>query len=115
MIFVVQGLVPTRSAFVARVLAAATLTWALVGAPDAAMADACAYASTGPGGTEAVAIVGDMTWPLPPPCSPPAPPPTPTPPPPPPPAPEPTPTPSPPAPPPPKPTPTPTIAKPDPP
>ncbi|NEC78311.1 hypothetical protein G3I38_03375, partial [Streptomyces sp. SID7958] len=56
MISVVQGLVPISSALVARALAAAALAWALVGAPGTATADACAYASTGPNGTEAVAV-----------------------------------------------------------
>src|SRR5690606_6845471 len=73
MLSVVQGLVPISSALVARALAAAALAWALVGAPGTATADACAYASTGPNGTEAVAVAGSMTWPLPPKCSPPAP------------------------------------------
>ncbi|MBD9734775.1 hypothetical protein IGX29_23800, partial [Streptomyces sp. H28] len=57
-----QGLVPISSALVGRALAAAALAWALVGAPGTATADACAYASTGPNGTEAVAVAGSMTW-----------------------------------------------------
>ncbi|MGW4107455.1 hypothetical protein ACWEGV_31295, partial [Streptomyces sp. NPDC004976] len=99
-------LVPNRSGVVARALAATTLLWALAGAPGAAVADACAYASAGPDGTEAVAVAGHVTWTDPPTCLPPPPSPTPTP----------TPTPTPPAeptpapPPPPSPSPTPTPA-----
>ncbi|MCZ0206209.1 hypothetical protein OZK63_12400, partial [Streptomyces sp. UMAF16] len=49
----------TRCAPTARVLALLTLTWALVGWPaGTASADACAYASTGPDGTVAVARAG---------------------------------------------------------
>ncbi|MBQ0947440.1 hypothetical protein KBZ75_04205, partial [Streptomyces sp. RK76] len=67
-----------------------TLTFTLVGIPvGAARADACAYASTGPDGTDAVAVAGSASWPTFPPC--PKPTPTPTPPPTPPPDPEPTP------------------------
>ncbi|GGQ92309.1 hypothetical protein GCM10010216_63540 [Streptomyces flaveolus] len=103
---VVHGPEPTRSAVAGRVLALVTLTFTLVGTPvGTAQADACAYASTGPGGTEAVVVAGSVSWPDFPPCPeptpPPPPPPTPTPTPPP----TPTPTPPPPPPPPPKPTP----------
>ncbi|MDT0469392.1 hypothetical protein RM764_41650, partial [Streptomyces sp. DSM 41699] len=83
-----------------------TVAWTLVGAAaHTASADACAYASTGPDGTAAVAVAGGghRTFPrlfepeaLPPlPCQPPSPTPTPTP--------TPTPEPTPPPPPPPKP------------
>ncbi|MFE1263194.1 hypothetical protein ACFW5X_22010 [Streptomyces albogriseolus] len=104
-----QALVPTQTRTAVRALAVVTLLWALAGAPGQAAADACAYASTGPDGTQAVAIAGHIDPALPP-CSPPPPPPptptptpTPTPPPPPPPPPPPSPAPTPP---PPKPTPT---------
>ncbi|GAA2489284.1 hypothetical protein GCM10010276_30190 [Streptomyces longisporus] len=96
--------------FGARLACLVSLTWTLVGAPaGVAAADACAYASVGPDGTQAVAVAGDLAWPTPPVC----PVPTPTPPPPPPPPPPrpapPEPKPPPPAPaPPPKPTPKPT-------
>ncbi|KOV36427.1 proline-rich protein, partial [Streptomyces sp. XY152] len=79
MIFVVQALVSTQSHAAARALAVATLIWTIVGAPGTAVADACAYASAGPGGTEAVAVAGHVTWTDPPFCSPPPPSPTPTP------------------------------------
>ncbi|WP_193782772.1 hypothetical protein [Streptomyces sp. E2N171] len=69
-----QALVPTQTRTPARALAVVTLLWALVGAPGQAAADACAYASTGPDGTEAVAIAGHIDWDVPP-CSPPPPPP----------------------------------------
>lgn len=93
MIFVVHGPEPTQTAFIARVLTLTALTWLLVGAPaGVATADACAYASTGPDGTQAVAVAGSLSWPTPPAC----PKPTPPPPPPSPPCPTPTPTPTPP-------------------
>ncbi|MER6534839.1 hypothetical protein ABT215_13730 [Streptomyces sp900105755] len=77
----------TRLAPVPRVLALLTLTWALAGCPvGTASADACAYASTGPDGSYAVAVAGG-SWPTPPPCPAPTPPPCPEP--------KPTPTPSP--------------------
>ncbi|KOG34210.1 proline-rich protein, partial [Streptomyces resistomycificus] len=72
MISVVHRPEPTQSAPAIRVFALVTLTWMLVGAPaGVAEADACAYASTGPDGTQAVAVAGSLTWPTPPPCSPP--------------------------------------------
>ncbi|MFI6562323.1 hypothetical protein [Streptomyces sp. NPDC050534] len=90
----------TQTTIKTRALALALLTWLLVGVPaGTARADACAYASAGPDGTQAVAVTGDLPWPMPPECTTPPPPPTPTP--------TPTPTPPPP-PPPPKPTPEPT-------
>ncbi|WP_369657958.1 hypothetical protein HEP85_44650 [Streptomyces sp. RPA4-2] len=47
----------TPSALVIRVLALLTLTWILGGAPvSSAVADACAYASVGPDGIDAVAV-----------------------------------------------------------
>lgn len=102
MIFVVYGPEPNQTAFAARALAVVTLTWLLVGAPAGpATADACAYASAGPDGIQAVAVAGDLSWPTPPMCPPPEPTPSPTP------APKPTPTPPRPKPPPPTPTPTP--------
>ncbi|MDT0401219.1 hypothetical protein RM528_05055, partial [Streptomyces sp. DSM 41635] len=52
-----QALVSSQSRVTARALAVTALIWALVGAPGTAAADACAYASTGPDGTEAVARV----------------------------------------------------------
>ncbi|GGL65175.1 hypothetical protein GCM10010129_05920 [Streptomyces fumigatiscleroticus] len=108
MLSVVQGREPTQTGLPVRVLVLTVLTWALVGAPaGVAVADACAYASTGPGGTEAVSVAGSGdSWSPPPafptfPSLPPCPKPTPTPTPPPkPPPPEPTPTPPPPPPPP---------------
>ncbi|MDT0399223.1 hypothetical protein RM705_31650, partial [Streptomyces sp. DSM 41636] len=66
-----QALVSSQSRVTARALAVTALIWALVGAPGTAAADACAYASTGPDGTEAVAIAGHVTWTDPPFCSPP--------------------------------------------
>lgn len=64
MICVVHGPEPTRSAAAGRVLALVTLTFTLVGIPvGAARADACAYASTGPDGTDAVAVAGSASWP----------------------------------------------------
>ncbi|MCP8710445.1 hypothetical protein IGB19_22030, partial [Streptomyces sp. AC04842] len=72
-----QALVPTQTRTAARALVVVTLLWAFAGAPGQAAADACAYASTGPGGTEAVAAAGHIDRYVPP-CSPP-PPPTPTP------------------------------------
>lgn len=100
MICVVHGPEPTRSAVAGRVLALVTLTFTLVGTPVGdARADACAYASTGPGGTDAVAVAGSHSWPTFPPCGKPSPKP------PPPPTPTPAPTPPPPTPPPPKPSP----------
>ncbi|MBK3575071.1 hypothetical protein JHN63_14875 [Streptomyces sp. MBT65] len=64
-----HGPEPTRTALVARVLTLVTLTWLLTGAPAGpAAADACAYASTGPDGTEAVAVAGGDSWPIPPAC-----------------------------------------------
>ncbi len=100
MICVVHGPEPTRSAVAGRVLALVTLTFTLVGTPVGdARADACAYASTGPGGTDAVAVAGSRSWPTFPPCGKPSPKPPPPPPP------TPAPTPPPPTPPPPKPSP----------
>ncbi|MCT9138088.1 hypothetical protein N4G67_03200, partial [Streptomyces violarus] len=59
MIFVVYGPLSIQPAVVVRALAVAALTWALVGAPGSvAVATACAYASTGPDGTKAVAYAG---------------------------------------------------------
>ncbi|MCC9689675.1 hypothetical protein [Streptomyces sp. MNU103] len=57
-----QALVPTQTRTAARALAVVTLLWAFAGAPGQAAADACAYASTGPNGTEAVAIAGHIDW-----------------------------------------------------
>src|SRR5690349_8984009 len=86
--------------FGARLTCLVMMTWLLVGAPAGiASADACAYASVGPDGSQAVAVAGDLTWPTPPVC------PVPTPTPPPPPAPTPRPTPPEPKPPPPAPAP----------
>ncbi len=66
MISVVHGPEPTRTVLAARVLTLVTLTWLLTGAPAGlAAADACAYASTGPDGTEAVAVAGGDSWPIP--------------------------------------------------
>lgn len=66
MISVVYGPEPTQSALAAKVLVLVALTWLLVGAPAGmAAADACAYASTGPDGTEAVAVAGNLSWPAP--------------------------------------------------
>lgn len=85
MISVVHRPESPQSASAIRVLALLTLTWALIG-PTAgvAEADACAYASAGPDGAQAVAVAGSPTWPTFPPCpkpEPPSPPPpTPTPP-----------------------------------
>ncbi|MFC5660078.1 hypothetical protein ACFP3J_31995, partial [Streptomyces nogalater] len=57
----------TRRAPTARLLALLTLAWALVGWPaGTASADACAYASTGPDGTVAVAHAGGHHRPHPP-------------------------------------------------
>lgn len=82
-----------------RLACVVSLTWFLVGAPTGvATADACAYASVGPDGTQAVAVAGDLAWPTPPVCPAPTPTPTPTP----------TPRPAPPEPKPPPPAPTPT-------
>ncbi|MCF1509657.1 hypothetical protein [Streptomyces glomeratus] len=69
---------PTRSALVRGALAVVTVAWSLLGAvAHPASADACAYASTGPDGTAAVAVAGgDLP---PPPCLPPSPTPTPEP------------------------------------
>lgn len=104
----VHGPEPTRSAVAAGALALVCAVWIVVAGPaGVATADACAYASTGPDGTEAVAVAGSpaaggLAWPGKPP-PPVCPVPTPTPPP------EPTPPPKPPPPkPPPKPRPTPT-------
>jgi periplasmic protein TonB len=110
MISVVHRPERTRSAPAVRVLALLAVGWAVVGVPAGpAAADACAYASTGPDGTTAVALAGPGGYgdwpapslpPMPPPCQEPEPPaPPPPPPPPPPPAPKPTPTPTPPEPP----------------
>ncbi|KOX52237.1 proline-rich protein, partial [Streptomyces sp. NRRL F-7442] len=80
MICVVHGPEPTRSAAAGRVLALVTLAFTLVGIPAGpAQADACAYASTGPGGTTAVAVAGSPSWPTFPPCPRPTPTPTPSP------------------------------------
>ncbi|MBK6012925.1 hypothetical protein JHN45_17435, partial [Streptomyces sp. MBT53] len=69
-----HGPEPTRTALAARVLTLVTLTWLLAGAPAGlAAADACAYASTGPDGTEAVAVAGSGSWPTPPACEKPTP------------------------------------------
>jgi protein TonB len=79
MISVVQRPQRPPTALVTRALALVTLAWFLVGVPAGAVsADACAYASTGPGGTEAVAVAGGDLWPTPP-CSAPRPPPPPRP------------------------------------
>ncbi len=93
----VHGPVPTRLPHGARALTLTALVSALLGIPaGGAAADACAYASTGPSGIEAVAVAGSLAWPTLPPCPPTTPPPDPSPAPePPPPAPTPTPTPSP--------------------
>lgn len=57
MISVVHAPQRTPSALVIRVLALLTLTWILGGAPvSSAVADACAYASVGPDGIDAVAV-----------------------------------------------------------
>ncbi|KOV64659.1 hypothetical protein ADK64_16675 [Streptomyces sp. MMG1121] len=78
MISVVHGPEVTRCAPAVRVLALLTLSWTLVGCPaGSASADACAYASTGPDGTVAVAWAGGDHWPTPPPCPKPTPPPCP--------------------------------------
>ncbi|KOV93635.1 proline-rich protein, partial [Streptomyces sp. NRRL B-3648] len=75
MIFVVHGSEVTRRAPATRVVALLTLTWALTGCPaGSASADACAYASTGPDGTVAVAYADGHHWPDPP-CPKPPPPP----------------------------------------
>ena len=56
MIFVVHGPEPRQSTRAARLLPVVALTWLLVAAPaGTAVADACAYADTGPGGVQAVA------------------------------------------------------------
>lgn len=80
MISVVQRPESPQSATAIRALALLTLAWALIG-PTAgvAEADACAYASVGPGGAEVVAVAGSLTWPTLPPCPKPEPTPTPTP------------------------------------
>lgn len=80
MISVVHRPESPQAASAIRVLALLTLTWALIG-PTAgvAEADACAYASVGPNGAEAVAVAGSPTWPTFPPCPKPEPPPPPTP------------------------------------
>ncbi|MDX5568385.1 hypothetical protein PYK79_40785, partial [Streptomyces sp. ID05-04B] len=63
MISVVHGPEPTRSALVTRGLALVTAVWILAAVPaGVATADACAYASTGPDGTEAVAVAGSHGW-----------------------------------------------------
>ncbi|MYR43379.1 hypothetical protein GTW67_15450, partial [Streptomyces sp. SID5910] len=75
-----HGPEPTQSAVAGRVLALVVLTFTLVGTPvGPARADACAWASTGPDGTEAVAIAGSVSWPTFPPCQKPTPPPPPPP------------------------------------
>ncbi|MBK3635655.1 hypothetical protein JHN52_22545, partial [Streptomyces sp. MBT97] len=72
-----HGPQPTRSTRVTRALALVTVAWLLAAAPaGTATADACAYASTGPDGIEAVAVAGSHPWPTPPVCG--EPPPTPT-------------------------------------
>lgn len=79
MISVVHRPESPQSATAIRALALLTLAWALIG-PTAgvAEADACAYASAGPGGAEVVAVAGSLTWPTLPPCPKPTPTPTPT-------------------------------------
>ncbi|MDX3574841.1 hypothetical protein PV648_37250, partial [Streptomyces sp. ID05-47C] len=58
-----------------RALALVTVAWILMAVPTGtAGADACAYASTGPDGTDAVAVAGNRGWPAPPGCPPPTPP-----------------------------------------
>ncbi|OOV26200.1 hypothetical protein SM007_23420, partial [Streptomyces avermitilis] len=60
MISVVYGPERTRSAVAIRVLALVALVWILMGVPpETAVADACAYVSTGPDGIEVVAAAGD--------------------------------------------------------
>ncbi|MER6045178.1 hypothetical protein ABT136_31270, partial [Streptomyces sp. NPDC001856] len=55
-----------RSALAARILSLVTTVWLLVGVPaGVAAADACAYASTGPDGTVALAVAGSRAWPAP--------------------------------------------------
>jgi hypothetical protein len=93
MISVVHRPKPTRSALVLGVLAPVAVAWTCVGTPAApALADACAYASTGPGGTWAVSVAGGGSLPF---CQSPTPTPAPTPTPTPPPSPSATPTPAP--------------------
>ncbi|MCQ9135447.1 hypothetical protein KMS84_32380, partial [Streptomyces sp. IBSBF 2807] len=76
-----HGPEPIRSALVGRALALVTVAWILAAAPaGVATADACAYASTGPDGTEAVAVAGGHGWPTPPVCQKPTPTPPPEPP-----------------------------------
>lgn len=78
MIFVVHGPEPTRSALVTRGLALVTAVWILAAVPAGlATADACAYASTGPDGTDAVAVAGSYGWEGSPVCPQPTPPPEP--------------------------------------
>ncbi|MDT0614702.1 hypothetical protein RM812_31510, partial [Streptomyces sp. DSM 40712] len=75
-----HGPEPTRSALAGRALALVTLAFTLVGVPlGPARADACAYVSNGPGGTDAVSVAGKASWPTFPPCPEPSPTPTPTP------------------------------------
>ncbi|MFI1507056.1 hypothetical protein [Streptomyces sp. NPDC020597] len=90
----------TRTALVTRGLALVSAVWILAAVPaGVATADACAYASTGPDGTEAVAVAGSYGWQESPVCPQPTPPPEPPQPQPPEPTPTPTPTPAPPRPP----------------
>jgi periplasmic protein TonB len=80
MISVVHRPESPQSATAIRALTLLALTWALIGpTAGAAEADACAYASVGPGGAEVVAVAGNLTWPTLPPCPKPTPTPTPTP------------------------------------
>ncbi|MDX3243417.1 hypothetical protein PV408_16725, partial [Streptomyces sp. ME18-1-4] len=80
MISVVHGPQQTRSTLATRALALVTVAWILAAAPaGVAAADACAYASTGPDGIEAVAVAGSDSWPTPPVCPKPTPTPTPSP------------------------------------
>ncbi|MBV1946743.1 hypothetical protein KUF69_10080, partial [Streptomyces sp. BV129] len=54
-----QGPQATRCAVAGRALALLVVVWSVVGCPvGSASADACAYASTGPDGTVAVAVAG---------------------------------------------------------
>ncbi|MGW1274971.1 hypothetical protein ACWD5A_41060, partial [Streptomyces sp. NPDC002491] len=73
-----HGPEPTRTALVTRGLALVTAVWILAAVPaGVATADACAYASTGPDGAEAVAVAGSYGWQDSPVCPQPTPPPEP--------------------------------------
>ncbi|MCQ9178900.1 hypothetical protein KMT30_07600, partial [Streptomyces sp. IBSBF 2953] len=59
-----HGPEPIRSALLTRALALVTVAWILAAAPaGVATADACAYASTGPGGTEATGKPANRNFP----------------------------------------------------